>query len=205
MAHLKAKLGVESMRVVGDSDLRCEYVGVLPGFIGREVQIGVLARPEMNVVIIGEVHEWETSEYARDAISLGLPKALIVLGHAASEEPACRRLSPGCRSASPACRSRLCRPAGCSALSSLFAEQRPSRFCGEPALQQNPRIWSPARGQFCRQRWRPSCDLGEGRVPSGRLPKPPLTATNRPMLRPTVFRRTVRVSHNPNDISATRG
>jgi putative NIF3 family GTP cyclohydrolase 1 type 2 len=94
VAHLKARLGVESMRVVGDSDLRCEYVCVLPGFIGREVQIGVLGRPEVNVVIVGEIHEWETSEYARDAVSLGQSKALIVLGHAASEEPGMRAIIP---------------------------------------------------------------------------------------------------------------
>jgi putative NIF3 family GTP cyclohydrolase 1 type 2 len=94
VAHLKAKLGIESVRVVGDSDLRCENVCMLPGFIGREVQIGVLARPEVNVVIVGEVHEWETSEYARDAISLGQLKALIVLGHAASEESGMRAIIP---------------------------------------------------------------------------------------------------------------
>ena len=35
----------------------------------------------------GEVREWETSEYARDAIAQGRAKALIVTGHASSEEP----------------------------------------------------------------------------------------------------------------------
>ena len=35
----------------------------------------------------GEVREWETSEYARDAVAQGRDKALIVLGHAKSEEP----------------------------------------------------------------------------------------------------------------------
>jgi putative NIF3 family GTP cyclohydrolase 1 type 2 len=37
-------------------------------------------------VIIGEDHEWETIEYVVDAISAGQIKAMIVLGHIASEQ-----------------------------------------------------------------------------------------------------------------------
>jgi len=38
------------------------------------------------LLIIGEAPEWETIEYMRDASQLGQPKALIILGHAISEE-----------------------------------------------------------------------------------------------------------------------
>jgi hypothetical protein len=38
-------------------------------------------------LIVGEVSEWETAEYIRDANLLGSKIALIVLGHALSEEP----------------------------------------------------------------------------------------------------------------------
>ncbi|MEL6719781.1 MAG: hypothetical protein AAFP82_13790 [Bacteroidota bacterium] len=39
-----------------------------------------------DVVIVGETREWETVEYARDANEAGFKKALIVMGHADSEE-----------------------------------------------------------------------------------------------------------------------
>ena len=39
------------------------------------------------MLIVGEVSEWETVEYVRDARLLGHPIALVVLGHAVSEEP----------------------------------------------------------------------------------------------------------------------
>jgi hypothetical protein len=38
-------------------------------------------------LIVGEVSEWETAEYIRDANLLGKKIALIVLGHSVSEEP----------------------------------------------------------------------------------------------------------------------
>jgi putative NIF3 family GTP cyclohydrolase 1 type 2 len=40
-----------------------------------------------DVLIVGELSEWETAEYIRDARSFGKKTALIVLGHAVSEEP----------------------------------------------------------------------------------------------------------------------
>lgn len=48
----------------------------------------------MDALIVGEIHEWETSEYARDALQLGYKKGLIVTGHAASEEPGMRWIIP---------------------------------------------------------------------------------------------------------------
>jgi len=43
-------------------------------------------RDDIDVAICGEINEWDTSEYVRDAIRLGQNKALIVVGHAPSEE-----------------------------------------------------------------------------------------------------------------------
>jgi putative NIF3 family GTP cyclohydrolase 1 type 2 len=91
---VREKLGARSMRLVGDFDLTCRTVALLPGFPGPEAQIGFLDSPDVDVVITGEIHEWETSEYARDAVRLGLKKALIVTGHAASEEPGMRWIIP---------------------------------------------------------------------------------------------------------------
>jgi len=42
--------------------------------------------PDVQVLLIGETREWETVEYAADAVSEGPHKALIVLSHVPSEQ-----------------------------------------------------------------------------------------------------------------------
>ena len=91
---VKTRLGIETLRVVGDLDMTCQGIALLPGCPGRNAQIGALAQPEVDVVITGEISEWETSEYVRDATRLGQGKGLLVLGHAASEEPGMRWVTP---------------------------------------------------------------------------------------------------------------
>ncbi len=83
----KANLGISSLRVVGDLSQRCERVGLLPGAPGGRRQISFLQQEKPDLLLCGEVAEWETSEYIRDAHLLGQKRALIVLGHAFSEEP----------------------------------------------------------------------------------------------------------------------
>ncbi len=83
--HVKTKLGAWRPLVIGDADQVCSKVMLLPGFAGAEWQIKVLGG-DVDVVITGEVHEWETPEYVRDARYQGLNKALIVTGHEVSEE-----------------------------------------------------------------------------------------------------------------------
>jgi len=38
------------------------------------------------VLLVGETREWETVEYAADAVTQGRNKALIVIGHVPSEQ-----------------------------------------------------------------------------------------------------------------------
>ena len=38
------------------------------------------------MLVAGETREWETVEFTRDAVAAGKRKALILLGHANSEE-----------------------------------------------------------------------------------------------------------------------
>lgn len=84
---LKQKLELPTVRVVGDLDKICHVAGVLPGIPPTQMQIGLFDQQGVDVLICGEINEWETPEYARDARRLGSDKALIVVGHAASEEP----------------------------------------------------------------------------------------------------------------------
>ena len=79
-------LGTSAVRVVGDPALAPRVVAFSCGFGGAARNVAELNRPGVGAVVCGEDHEWETYEYARDASFLGRKKALIVLGHAASEE-----------------------------------------------------------------------------------------------------------------------
>ena len=85
-AWLKRRLGAASVRVSGPADLRCRRVALLVGAIGGAVHIATLRRDDVDALVCGEINEWETCEYARDAAFHGRPKGLIVVGHAASEE-----------------------------------------------------------------------------------------------------------------------
>ncbi len=85
--HLKTSLGIDHLRVIGDPEQNCARVALLPGAWGGPRQVGTAEREKPDVLIVGEVSEWETAEYVRDARLLGRTISLIVLGHAVSEEP----------------------------------------------------------------------------------------------------------------------
>src|SRR5262249_47989924 len=92
--RVKERLGLRTIRVVGNLESTCERIALMPGFPSAEFQIGGLGVAGAEALITGEIHEWETSEYVRDATHLGHNKGLIVTGHAASEEPGMRWIIP---------------------------------------------------------------------------------------------------------------
>ena len=85
--EIKTKLGAESVRFVGSPDMSCSKVGLLVGASGGTSHINMMSTIDIDVLIVGEIHEWETSEYVRDAIASGKNKAVIIAGHAPTEEP----------------------------------------------------------------------------------------------------------------------
>lgn len=85
--HLKTKLGIQKLRVVGDLSQSCSKLAIMPGAAGGQRQVSVAVAEKPDVLIVGETPEWEGVEYARDGQLLGSKMALIVLGHAVSEEP----------------------------------------------------------------------------------------------------------------------
>lgn len=87
VVSLKERMRIRAVRVMGDLEMVCRRVALSPGFAGGRRQIQLLGREGVDVLICGEIHEWETCEYVRDAIAKGKRKALIVLGHVYSEEP----------------------------------------------------------------------------------------------------------------------
>jgi putative NIF3 family GTP cyclohydrolase 1 type 2 len=83
---VEAKLKIRTMRVLGDPKLPVNRVLASWGNVSRVPGIPFLARPDVDVLVVGETHEWELVEYAQDMISSGKKKALIVLGHVVSEQ-----------------------------------------------------------------------------------------------------------------------
>jgi putative NIF3 family GTP cyclohydrolase 1 type 2 len=83
---LKQQLGIHAMRVIGNSDATVSTVVLSPGFAGFERNRAAFQQDSVEVLIIGEAHEWETGEYAADAITANMKKGLIVLGHIPAEQ-----------------------------------------------------------------------------------------------------------------------
>jgi putative NIF3 family GTP cyclohydrolase 1 type 2 len=85
--QVKERLGSSVVRVVGDPDMKITKVGFSPGAAGSEREIRALEQDDVQVLMVGETREWETVEYASDAVTEGRKKALIVIGHIPSEQP----------------------------------------------------------------------------------------------------------------------
>jgi putative NIF3 family GTP cyclohydrolase 1 type 2 len=85
--YLKTKLSISKVRYIGNLAQSCQKVLFIPGAAGGRVQITETGKIKPDVLIVGEIQEWETAEYVRDAQAKGDNLSLIVLGHIASEEP----------------------------------------------------------------------------------------------------------------------
>jgi putative NIF3 family GTP cyclohydrolase 1 type 2 len=101
-ATLKQKLGSHGVRFVGDPGLACRRIALSLGASGRESHVRLLRRTDVDALVVGELQEWETSEYVRDSGAAGWPKAVVVVGHAASEEAGMRELAEWLRPRQPA-------------------------------------------------------------------------------------------------------
>lgn len=84
--QVKATLNARGgMRVVGNPRARVRTIALLPGTVPIQTMLAVL--PQVDAVIAGEIREWESSEYARDMVTSGRDKGLILIGRTVSEEP----------------------------------------------------------------------------------------------------------------------
>lgn len=88
---LKEKLQVQSVRIIGQEDLVCQRVGFLigGGSLGlghEEMPMQQMQKQNFDVLICGEITEWTSCAYVRDASQMGMPKGMIVVGHNRTEE-----------------------------------------------------------------------------------------------------------------------
>lgn len=94
IGHLKKNLHIGKIKFIGDLTQSCKKIALAPGAAGGRKQIGLIQQYQPDVLVCGEINEWETSEYVRDARIQGRQLSLVVLGHAVSEEPGMQWLVP---------------------------------------------------------------------------------------------------------------
>ena len=84
-AQVKARSGARALRVVGDPNAKVSRIQLGVGYATPAVN-----NPDVDVVISGEQQETDSTldspEYVLDAVTLGINKGWIMLGHAISEE-----------------------------------------------------------------------------------------------------------------------
>ena len=84
--HTKERLGISSVRVVGDLDRNCRTIYLAFGYMGSKRQIAAIQEYKPDLILSGETREWETVERVRDGLQIGYNTSLMVLSHAVSEE-----------------------------------------------------------------------------------------------------------------------
>jgi putative NIF3 family GTP cyclohydrolase 1 type 2 len=86
LKNLKQIFPKNAFYVIGDPEMKLSKVRLAPGAPGSKYHISLLENKNVEVVIAGESPQWETYEYMRDAVDQGRKKAIVFLGHIASEE-----------------------------------------------------------------------------------------------------------------------
>ena len=89
---LEQRLGAHAIRIAGNRSARVKRVALTEGFPGFVANRHAIQK-NIDVLVMGEDHEWEAIEYAKDAISEGRLKTLIVLGHIPSEQEGMHEVS----------------------------------------------------------------------------------------------------------------
>ncbi len=93
----KEKLSMDIIQIIGDPEMKVERVGVMPGgaslgLFSEYHPMQLIQNRELDVIVCGEIVEWRLPAYVRDAFQLGIPKAILVLGHERSEEPGMKHM-----------------------------------------------------------------------------------------------------------------
>jgi len=86
LKYLKLKFPRNAFQVIGNPEMKLSKVALAAGAPGSMSHIRLLEDDNIDVVMAGESPQWETYEYARDAVSQGRNKAVIFIGHIYSEE-----------------------------------------------------------------------------------------------------------------------
>jgi putative NIF3 family GTP cyclohydrolase 1 type 2 len=85
VARVKEKLGISTVRLVGNVDQPCRTMYLAFGYMDSKMQIGAIQQYKPDLILSGETREWETVERVRDDQQMGQKTSLLVLSHAVSE------------------------------------------------------------------------------------------------------------------------
>jgi putative NIF3 family GTP cyclohydrolase 1 type 2 len=84
--QLKKTLGTRGgIRVIGERATPIRRIGLLPGYTLIPATIAMM--PGVDVIVAGEVQEWESATYAQDVAFAGLKKGFISIGRVVNEGP----------------------------------------------------------------------------------------------------------------------
>jgi putative NIF3 family GTP cyclohydrolase 1 type 2 len=78
--HIKARLGLQTLRMFGDPAQRVSTVAVSAGMPGENSQIALMETPGVEAVLLGEVREPEVLGYAQD-LATTRPVVVYLAGH----------------------------------------------------------------------------------------------------------------------------
>ena len=81
--EIEEKLGIPHVRMAGDTRMTVKTICLC---VGAWDMFSIMKQHDAELYICGELCEWQACEYIRDAAELGHRKALLVLGHIASEK-----------------------------------------------------------------------------------------------------------------------
>ena len=99
-AGFQRRLGAKALRVVGDPNTKVSRIQLGVGYATPAVN-----GADVDVVVSGELQEtdggFDSPEYVLDAVSLGIPKGWIMLGHAISEEQGMLEMADWIKSFTP--------------------------------------------------------------------------------------------------------
>jgi putative NIF3 family GTP cyclohydrolase 1 type 2 len=83
------KLHLNGMRVIGEMDAKVSTVFICEHIFGNNRDYEIVAQADadnIDVLIPLEIVDWTLSEYVRDSIQLGRPRAILNMGHYNLEE-----------------------------------------------------------------------------------------------------------------------
>lgn len=94
----KDKLGMDTIQIIGDADMKVKRVGILVGggslgFGVEEMPMQVMERDKLDLLVVGDITEWTICAYINDAYQMGMNRAMLTLGHERSEESGMKYLA----------------------------------------------------------------------------------------------------------------
>ena len=89
VALIRSKLNLRAgLRVVGDRHATIRRVLLFPGSMTPATMWQRYS--EVDMIVAGEVREWENTHYAADIFTAGEKRALVTIGRVVSEDPGMR-------------------------------------------------------------------------------------------------------------------